>query len=222
MKYSWFKLHVILMALIVPILACGPGISQITPTPTKTPRRVRTVVSLPTVTPTLVSSPTPEILPTDTPTPASTPIDTPIPEQATDTPTPEPVPPTDTPLPPPPPPPTNTPPPPPTSPPAPPPADSKPEVFVELPDGDVFSAGEEVRIVFIVRDPDGVDRFTWGIFLQNLTPLIGGDKVCGGATECKVEVKENAPSLTGTYIVGADAVDVNGNTARGTSAIYVP
>ena len=65
-------------------------------------------------------------------------------------------------------------------------------------------------------------RVTWGIFLQNLTPLVGGDKSCGGATECKIEVKENAPPLTGTYIVGADAVDMIGNTARGTSAIYVP
>ena len=208
---------------MVPVLACGPGISQVTPTPTKTPRRARTVVSLPTVTPTPLSTPTPEIPPTDTPMPTPVPTDTPIPVPPTDTSTPEPPTPTNTPLPPPPP--TNTPvpaqptspPPPPTSP----PPSSKPEVIVELPEGDVFNTGEEVKIIFIVRDPDGVDNFTWGIFLQNLTPLVGGDKSCGGATECRVEVEEKAP-ISGTYIVGADAVDVHGNTARGTSAIYVP
>lgn len=220
MKYSSFKLHIALIALIVPVLACGPSLGQVTPTPTKTPIRERTVVSLPTVTLTPTSTPTP--LPTDTPTVTPIPTDTPTPIPPTETPTP--VPPTNTPVPPPPPPtdtplpPTNTPPPPP--PPQPP--SSAPEVVVELPDGDVFDAGDEVKIIFIVRDPDGVDKFTWGIFLQNLTPLVGGDKFCGGATECKIEVEENAPPLTGTYIVGADAVDVHGNAARGTSAIYVP
>lgn len=219
MKYAKFKLHLTLIALIIPVLACGPGISQVTPTPTKTPIRERTVVSLPTITPTPTSTLTP--IPSDTPTPTPIPPDTATPIPPTETPTP--VPPTNTPVPPPPPP-TNTPVPvqPTSPPPPPPPPSSKPDVIVELPDGDVFSSGEEVKIVFIVRDPDGVDSFTWGIFLQNLTPLVGGDEFCGGATECRLEVEENAPPLTGTYIVGADAVDVHGNTARGTSAIYVP
>lgn len=91
-----------------------------------------------------------------------------------------------------------------------------------MPEGNTFSPGDEVKIIFIVKDPDGINSFTWGIFLQNLSPLVGGDKICNGATECSIEVEENAPPLTGTYIVGADAVDVKGNTARGVSEIYVP
>jgi hypothetical protein len=100
--------------------------------------------------------------------------------------------------------------------------ESKPEVIVQLPNGSTFSPGDEVKIIFIVRDPDGVKSFTWGIFLQNLSPLIGSDKICNGAVECQIEVEEEAPPLTGTYIVGADAIDVKGNTARGISEIYVP
>ena len=208
---------------MLPLLACGPlTASQITPTPTKTPRKERNLVTLPTVTNTPESTPT--LPPTDTPVPTPIPTDTPTP-LPTDTPTPDPTP---TNPPPPPPPPTSPPaeaPPPdtPAEPPPPPPVDeSKPEVIVQLPGGSSFSPGDEVKIIFIVRDPDGVNRFTWGIFLQNLSPLVGGDKVCNGAPECQIEVKEEAPPLKGTYIVGADAVDVLGNTSRGISEIYVP
>ncbi len=75
-------------------------------------------------------------------------------------------------------------------------------------------------MVFIVRDPDGVSAFTWGIFTQNETPLMGGDKKCNGAVECREEKKVDAP-VPGTYIIGADAVDVKGNASRGIGEIYV-
>lgn len=159
-------------------------------------------------------------LPTDTPPPP--PTDTPPPLPPTDTPTPLP---TDTP-PPPPPPPTNTPaPPPPTNTPAPPPPTQPPanplEVIVELPEGNEFDTEDEVKIVFVVRDPNGVSNFQWGIFTQNLTPLKSGNKECGGATECRQEVREDAPGIPGTFIVGADAVNTKGQTKRGISEIYV-
>ncbi len=225
MKRSWLFLQSVLIVLILPILACGPNISQVTPTPTKTPKKVQTLAPLATVTATVPVI----ILPTDTPTPTNTPTptETPIP---TDTPTPIP---TDTPTPiptdtPPPPPPTNTPvpPPPPTSPPAPPPPpppapDSKPNVVVELRDGDTYDAGEKIKIKFIVTDPDGVWSFTWGIFTQNLTPLIGGEKICHNAPECSLEEEVYAPPIPGTYIVGADAVDSKGEGGRGISGVNI-
>ncbi|MBN1217325.1 MAG: hypothetical protein JXM69_00230, partial [Anaerolineae bacterium] len=130
---------------------------------------------------------------------------------------------TDTPLPPPP---TNTPlPPPPTNTPAPPPptptpANQGPQVIVELPNGNTFDTGDKVKMVFIVLDPDGVASFTWGIFTQNQVPLVGGDKSCGGATECRLE-KEESASVPGTFIVGADAVDTKGNKSRQVGEIYV-
>ncbi len=91
---------------------------------------------------------------------------------------------------------------------------------VQLPKGNDYDTGEEIKIIIVVRDPDGVARFTWGIFTQNQTPLVGGDEECHGATECKIERKENAP-VAGTYIVGADAVDTKGETNRGIGEIYV-
>jgi hypothetical protein len=94
-------------------------------------------------------------------------------------------------------------------------------VIIEVPEGSTYDPGETVRAVFIVRDPDGVSGFTWGIFTQNLTPLIGGDKDCGGATECSLEVKEDAPGVPGTYILGADAQDTTGKVKREVGEIYV-
>ncbi len=95
-------------------------------------------------------------------------------------------------------------------------------MIVDLPNGNIFDPGDEVKIVFIVTDPDGVTSFTWGIFTQNQTPLIGGDKACNGLIECKLEVNEEAPPVSGTYLVGADAVDTTGATTRGVGEIYVP
>jgi hypothetical protein len=95
------------------------------------------------------------------------------------------------------------------------------QVIVELPDGNEFSTDDEVKINFIVTDPNGVSKFEWGIFTQNQTPLKNGKKDCGGATDCRVEVRENAPPLPGTYIVGADAVSSNGATKRGIGEIYI-
>lgn len=219
-KRSWILLHLVLIALLFPTFACGSIAGRVTPTPTKTPRPFRTVVNLPTVTPTPTPTDTP--IPTDTPTPTPIPTDTPTPIP-TDTPTntppppPPPPPPTDTPLPPP----ADTPTPlPPAAPP--PPPSSKPDVIVELPDGNTFSSGDEVKIIFIVRDPDGVKEFTWGVFTQNQTPLIGGERNCNNATECREEVEAVAPPVSGTYLVGADAIDAHGNTARGVGEIYVP
>jgi len=203
-----------------PLLACRVLSSQqVTPTPTKTPRPVKLMPATTAPTPTTMILPTPALTaaapPTDTPI-AEPPTPTPEPTLPTvaDTPTPEPTP---TEPPPPPPPPTNTPaPPPPTQP----PPSSGPEVIVQLPNGSEYSPGEKVKIIFTVRDPDGVAKFTWGIFLQNGTSLKGGDKNCNGAVECSEEREERAP-VTGTYIVGADAVDTKGNAKRGVGEIYV-
>jgi hypothetical protein len=93
-------------------------------------------------------------------------------------------------------------------------------VVVELPSGNDFSIGDQVRIIFIARDPGGVKEFTWGIFLQNQTPLKNGTKKCDGATECREEVKAEAP-IAGTYILGADAVNMQGQTKRGIGELYV-
>jgi hypothetical protein len=94
-------------------------------------------------------------------------------------------------------------------------------VTVELPDGNEFDKNEDVKIIFIARNPAGVKEFTWGIFTQNLTSLKGGDHECGGTTECRLEVEESAPPIEGTYIVGADAIGADGKTVRGIGEIYV-
>lgn len=228
MKQS-LRLQGLLILIILPALACGPATARVTPTPTKTPRLIRTVEPLSTgaegqqeVSPTeTLASP-----PTSTPLP---PTETPVPEPPTETPIPEP--PTETPLPPtntppPPPPPTQPPPPPPTNTPAPPPpaqpaANTGPEVIVQLPDGNTFDPGDGFTMIIIVRDPDGVTSFTWGVFTQNQTPLVGGEQKCGGATECRFDDKFDAPPISGTYLAGADAVDTKGATSRGVGEIYV-
>ena len=217
------------------MLACGPiAAQQVTPTPTKTPRRIQTVPPLEpleTEAPVMnidliLPTPTETPLPTDTPTPTPIPTDTPIPTE-----TPTSVPPTNTPVPPPPPPPppTNTPQPaepPPTVAPAvpqatPEPPSSKPNIVVELPDGNTFDKGEEFEVIFIVRDPDGVSEFSWGVFTQNQTALIGGDIDCRNAIECRHEEELEAPPLSGTFIVGADAIDATGEDNRGIGEIYI-
>lgn len=210
-----------LALLIAPILACGPlASSQVTPTPTKTPRRIIVLDQTPVATPTPLPTDTPvPLLPTDTPTPL--PTDTPLPPP-TDTPLP---PPTDTP-PPPPPAPTNTPaPPPPTDTPAPPAPTSPPanplQISVQFPDGNEVKAGDKIKIVFVVSDPSGVSAFSWGIFTQNKTSLKSGSKDCGGATECRKEIKEEVPNLEGALIAGVDARNVNGQTKVGTGEFYV-
>lgn len=219
----------VLLVLSAPILACGSNLSRVTPTPTKTPRLIRTVEPLPTVTPVEVVLPTPtpvpaEIPPTDTPAPAEIPpTDTPVPDTPADTPTPEP-PPTNTP--PPPPPPTNTPvppPPPPTNTPAPPPtpANTGPQVVIELPNGDTYEVDDEVKIIIRVLDSDGVNTFTWGVFAENGSPVgLGGDHGCGGATECRLD-REFTTKFPGQFFIGVDAVDTKGQTVREIKQLYV-
>lgn len=220
----------ILLILVGPALACGPAAYQVTPTPTKTPRLIQTVPALSTrpasAEPQSIQTLAP--VPTDTPVPATAtftpeppPTNTPTPEPATTDTPPPPPPPTNTPPPPPPtqppPPPTQPPPPPPTQP----PANQGPQVIVELPDGNTYDPGEEFDLVIIVRDPDGVVSFTWGVFTQNQTPLVGGDENCNRATECRIRKTFNAPPIAGTYLAGADALDTKGATTRGVGEIYV-
>jgi hypothetical protein len=94
-------------------------------------------------------------------------------------------------------------------------------VTVLLPDGNTFDVGDEVKIIFVVRDPDGVKDFSWGIFTQNQTSLKGDKHECGGSTECRLEIEEDVPPFPGTFIVGADALDSTGQTQRGIGEIYV-
>lgn len=210
------------------MLACGPSISRVTPTPTKTPKRVRTLAPIATDVPTQPAI----VLPTSTPvsTDTSTPVpatDTPTPVPATDTPTPVPatdtpipVPPTNTPVPPPP---TQPPPPPPTVAPAPPPPPAEPEteIIIELPKGNVYSSGDEIEIIITARNPNGIHELTWGIFAQNLTPYVGGDKNCGGGQECRHEVKEDATLPPAAYIIGADVLDTSGKVTRGIAEVHI-
>jgi hypothetical protein len=90
-----------------------------------------------------------------------------------------------------------------------------------LPKGNAYSPGEEIEIIFTVRNPKGIHEFTWGIFTQNLTPLIGGDEKCGGGQECRHEVEVDAPPITGSFIVGADVLDVSGKITRGIAEVYI-
>lgn len=302
MKHSCSLPQWLLISLIIiPTLACGPGLSQSTPTPTKTPNRVRTVVPLATVTPTVaVIIPPPaqnEALPEEPTAAAVEPTATPVPAEPTATPVPTEAPVTITVLQnmnvrsgpgtnypvigagspgestrvlgrnsdstwlqveypvadglgwiygplvqvngdpetvaiasaPPPPPPTNTPIPPPTVPlptappaaPPPGPAKAETDVVIELPEGNTYDPGDKFKIVFIVRNPNGVKNFTWGIFLQNLTPLIGGQKACNNVPECTHVQEVVAPPLTGIYIVGADVANSKGGIDRGIGEIYV-
>ncbi len=94
-------------------------------------------------------------------------------------------------------------------------------MIVELPDGNTYETGEEFTFIIIVRDPDGVGSFTWGIFTQNQTPLIGGEQDCHNAPECRIEEELTAPPISATYLAGADAVDSKGATTRGVGEIYV-
>jgi hypothetical protein len=164
-----------------------------------------------------------EIPPTDTPMPEPTSTETPTPEPTpTETPTPEP--PTNTP--PPPPPPTNTPaPPPPPDTPAPPPptpvpANTGPQVVIELPKGDKFDVGNEVQVIITVRDSDGVTNFEWGVFTENGVSVKGANKKCDNRSECSVEEKFKA-SLEGTFQIGVDAKDTQGNKTIETKQIYI-
>lgn len=216
------------LLIILPALACGPSVAEVTPTPTKTPRLIRTVEPLgPAATEIIVPTNTftPEIFPTDTPAPTDTPTPEPLPP--TDTPTPEPPPPTDTPAPPPPPPPTDTPvpPPPPADTPAAPaptqpPASTGPQIVIELPDGDRFGVGDDVRVIITVRDPDGVANFEWGIFTENNVSVKGGERGCGNATECRIE-EEFEAVLAGTFQVGVEAVDTKGTKTIEVKQIYI-
>lgn len=76
----------------------------------------------------------------------------------------------------------------------------------------------------MVTDPNGVGKFTWGIFTQNKTPLMKDDKDCRGATECRDEVEKSVP-VAGTYIIGVDAINSQGvskpGEADGLAEIYV-
>jgi hypothetical protein len=204
------------LLVVIPMLACGPARPQVTPTPTKTPRIIRTLepLSTPTVAEVMVPTNTftPEIPPTETPVPVPT---------ATDTPTPEPAPPTDTPPPPtntpPPPPPTNTPaPPPPTQP----PANAGPQIVIELPSGDKFGMGDEIKVNIRVSDSDGVRSFKWGVFTQNGVAVKGGDRNCGNGSSCGTE-EEFEAVLDGTFQIGVEAEDAQGNKSIEKKQIYV-
>jgi hypothetical protein len=80
---------------------------------------------------------------------------------------------------------------------------------------------DEFEVKFIVRDPDGVSSFTWGIFTQNQVSLKGGKIDCHNATECVHEEEVSSPPYRGTFIIGADAVDSKGQTSRGIGEIYI-
>jgi hypothetical protein len=94
-------------------------------------------------------------------------------------------------------------------------------VIIELPDGDTYGSGDKVKLVITVRDPDGVDEFSWGVFAQNGSPTgLGDDQDCRNATECKIETDFNA-ALTGQFFIGVDAMDALGNKVREIVQLYI-
>ena len=146
------------------------------------------------------------------------PTETPLPVEDT---------PTHTPVPPPPPPPTNTPVPPPPAPtntpaPPPPPANSGPAIVIEMPGGDTYRTGDDVRLIITVSDPDGVGAFSWGVFTENkvLLPGIGGDQDCGNAPSCRIEESFNA-ALPGAFQIGVEALDGIGTKGIQVVQLYV-
>lgn len=218
MRHYVVILHALLILIGVPTLACGSVAARVTPTPTKTPRIIQLPAELPTATMELPTD-TPTVPPTDTPLP---PTDTPTLEPPTDTP---PPPPTNTPPPPPPPPPTEPPPPPPTEPPPPPtepppPPSSGPTIVIDLPDGDTFRNGDRVRVRITVSDPEGVSKFSWGVFTENRTAIAGGNRDCGNATQCEIQ-EEFKAQLPGAFQIGVEALDAQGHKAIDTRSIYV-
>ncbi len=243
MRYQKFWIYSAFIVLVLPSLACGLGGLRpaVTPTPTKTPRAAQ---SLPTFTPTaivqIIATATPvEVPPTETPVPVveEVPTETPVPvveEVPTETPVPvveevptetpvPPPPPTNTPVPPPPP--TNTPVPPPVAPTntpvPPPPTNAGPTVVVELPGGDTYTIGEEVKVIITVTDPDGVGKFGWEVFAENGSPLgIGDDENCGGSTQCRIESEFDA-QLAGAFQLGAEAEDNLGNKTIEIKQLFV-
>ena len=94
-------------------------------------------------------------------------------------------------------------------------------VIIDLPKGDTYREGDKVEFTITVIDPDGVKSFAWGVFAQNNSPVgIGGDKGCGGGTECKHGGNFEA-KLPGQFFIGVDALDNNGNTRREIKQIYI-
>ncbi len=104
---------------------------------------------------------------------------------------------------------------------APPQPSSDLEVIITLPNGNSYPKSGQVKVIYTIRDTDGVTSFTWALFTQNLTPLIGGEVLCHNAPECIHEETINLPSITGTYIIGGEAVDSTGQIEREIAEIYV-
>ncbi len=241
-RHKWFY-QITLTVMLAPLLACGSNlISQVTPTPTKTPTPLQVLTATPTSTPIIIEVQ----LPTATPVPVAgedttinpaiaedpasqdviaeepTPTETPTPEPPTPTPVPPTptntfIPPTFTPVPPPtatftPLPPTNT--PQPTSPPG-------PQIIVSLPEGDIYSVGDTIEFEVTVRDPNGVDRFSWGVIRARVEPMgVGGDRRCNGSTECRMDGDFPA-MLKGEFELGVEAISTSGQSCRELKQLYV-
>ncbi len=95
------------------------------------------------------------------------------------------------------------------------------EVIITLPDGNSYPKSGQVKVIYTIRDTDGVTSFVWGLFTQNLTPLNGGEVLCHNTPECIYEETINLSSITGTFIIGVDAVDFTGQIEREIAEIYV-
>jgi hypothetical protein len=91
---------------------------------------------------------------------------------------------------------------------------------IDLPSGDRFSIGDEVRVRITVSDPDGVSTFDWGVFTENRTSVQGGERNCGNATHCELE-EEFEAQLPGAFQIGVEAKDATGATTIEVKQIYV-
>jgi len=94
-------------------------------------------------------------------------------------------------------------------------------VVINLQNGDEYGIGDKVKFTITVTDPDGIQGFTWGVFAQNVSPVgLGGEKGCGGSTQCDLSDEFKA-QLPGTFFLGVDALDTQGNTVREIKQIYI-
>jgi hypothetical protein len=89
-----------------------------------------------------------------------------------------------------------------------------------LPDGDTYGVGDEVKLIITVRDSDGVGKFSWGVFTENKTGLLGDEEDCHSAPECRIE-EEFETQLPGAFQIGVEAKDTKGQGVIEIKQLYV-
>jgi hypothetical protein len=84
-------------------------------------------------------------------------------------------------------------------------------IDIELPNGLIYQVGDRVEVIITVSSVQGIDNFTWGAFVGNLSPITGGNKECNGLSQCKIEGSFFVMG-PGDFFIGVEALDVKGKT----------